>query len=175
MDGVSWTGNFLNHVSYNSAFFGFTRHTAVSGNTFLNDVPVVSHVQVAAALALHNLCHRTARHRCYRQGLFNLGTTDIIVGPSDATLSITDNEIANRGACKVGRHTELTGPHLRRSPRRLFRGCAGEFVGGPDGCGIDLEDSSTGIVLARNTITRTYGAGIMLFAGTGPGRCSGCV
>lgn len=49
----------------------------------------------------------------------------------------------------------------------------GEFVGGPDGCGIDLEDSSTGIVLARNYISRTYGAGIMLFAGTGPGRCAG--
>lgn len=57
-------------VSYNAAFFGFTRHTSVSGNTFLNDVPV---------------------------GLFNLGTTDIIVGPSDDTLSFTDNEIANRG------------------------------------------------------------------------------
>jgi hypothetical protein len=57
-------------VSYNAAFFGFTRHTAVTGNTFLNDVPI---------------------------GLFNLGTTDIIVGPSDDTLSFIGNEIANRG------------------------------------------------------------------------------
>lgn len=114
LDGVSFTANLANHIFYNSAFFTFTRHTAVEANVFLDDAPV---------------------------GLFNLGTTDIIIGASDGTLSFTGNEIANRG----------------------------EFPGGPDGCGIDLEDSSDGVVLSGNYISGTLGAGIMVFAGTGAG------
>jgi len=114
LDGVLWANNLVNHVAFNSAFFTWSRNTLVTGNTFLDNVPV---------------------------GLFPLGTTDIIVGASDATLALTDNEIANRG----------------------------EFAGGPDGCGVDLEDSSSGVTLAGNYISRTWGAGIMLFAGTGAG------
>lgn len=73
--------------------------------------------------------------------LFPLGTTDIIVGEADATVVLTHNEIANRG----------------------------EVPSGPDGCGIDLEDSSTGVELSFNRITNTYGAAFLLYAGTGNG------
>ena len=113
-DGLRFAGNVVNHVSYNSAFFAFTRHTSIDSNTFIDNIPEV---------------------------LFPLGTTDIIVGAVDGTISITNNEIRNRG----------------------------EVKGGPDGCGIDLEDSSTGVVLANNYVSNTIGAGIMLFAGTGQG------
>jgi hypothetical protein len=114
IDGLRFAGNVANRISYNSAFFAFTRHSSIDSNTFIDDIPDV---------------------------LFPLGTTDIIVGAVDGTLSITNNEIRNRG----------------------------EVKGGPDGCGIDLEDSSSGIVLANNYISNTVGAGIMLFAGTGSG------
>ena len=114
LDGVVFSGNLVNHVAYNAAFFAFTRNTRIAGNTWLDNVPL---------------------------GLFPLGTTDIIFGEVDASVSFVDNEIANRG----------------------------EFVGGPDGCGVDLEDSSAGVVLSDNYISRTVGAGIMLFAGTGAG------
>jgi hypothetical protein len=113
-DSVLWSGNVVNHVSFNSAFFAFTANTVVDGNTFLDNSP---------------------------GGLFALGTTDIIVGSVGATVSLTNNEIANRG----------------------------EFKGGPDGCAIDLEDSSTGVVLSGNYISKSFGAAIMLFAGTGNG------
>jgi len=114
VDGLRFVGNVANHISFNSAFFAFTRHASIDSNTFLDDIPEV---------------------------LFPLGTTDIIVGAVDGTVSITNNEIRNRG----------------------------EVKGGPDGCGIDLEDSSTDVMLAGNYISNTVGAGIMLFAGTGDG------
>lgn len=114
LDGVLFSRNLVNHVSFNAAFFAFTRHTRVEGNVFLNDDPQV---------------------------LFPLGTTDIIVGEADGTLALVGNEIANRG----------------------------EVKGGPDGCGIDLEDSSDSVLLADNYVSNTVGAGIMLFAGTGGG------
>ena len=113
-DGVLFARNLVNHVWYNSAFFAFTRNTRVLENVFLDDVPRV---------------------------LFPLGTTDIIVGEVDATVSLVGNEIANRG----------------------------EVPGGPDGCGIDLEDSSSGVVVADNYVSNTYGAALLLFAGTGSG------
>lgn len=59
----------------------------------------------------------------------------------DDTLSVVGNEIANRG----------------------------EFPGGPDGCAIDFEDSSDGVSVIGNYISHSWGAGIMIFAGTGTG------
>ena len=73
--------------------------------------------------------------------LFPLGTTDIIVGQADATVVLTRNEIANRG----------------------------EVPSGPDGCGIDLEDSSDGVELSFNRVSNTYAAAFLLYAGTGSG------
>ena len=59
----------------------------------------------------------------------------------DHTLSVVGNEIANRG----------------------------EFPGGPDGCAIDFEDSSDGVSVIGNYISHSWGAGVMIFAGTGTG------
>ena len=73
--------------------------------------------------------------------LFPLGTTDIIVGEADATVVLTRNEIANRG----------------------------EVPRGPDGCGIDLEDSSDGVEVSFNRISNTY---VFLACGAGERCCS---
>ena len=72
--------------------------------------------------------------------LFDGGTTDIIIGFLDARSSVTDNEITARG----------------------------EFAGAPDGCAIDFETNSTGLLLARNYISRAWGAGIMVFGHDAP-------
>ena len=69
------------------------------------------------------------------QKLFAAGTTDVIIGYLDARSSVTDNEITARG----------------------------EAAGAPDGCGVDFETNSTGLLLARNYISRAWGAGIMVF------------
>ena len=40
----------------------------------------------------------------------------------------------------------------------------GEYQpGGPDGCAIDFETNATGVMLARNYISRSFGAGVMVF------------
>lgn len=74
--------------------------------------------------------------------LFSGGTTDIIIGFLDARSSVTDNEITARG----------------------------EFAGAPDGCAIDFETNSTGLLLARNYISRAWGAGVMVFGHDAPSR-----
>ena len=39
----------------------------------------------------------------------------------------------------------------------------GEYIGGPDGCAIDFETSSSGTSIIGNTISKSYGGGIMIF------------
>jgi hypothetical protein len=68
--------------------------------------------------------------------LFTAGTTDIIVGTLNASDSIVDNELGYRGEFQPG---------------------------GPDGCAIDLETAPDGVLIARNYIHRSYGAGLMVF------------
>lgn len=69
--------------------------------------------------------------------LFTLGTTDIIIDGTDMDASnrIVDNEIGWRGEYSNG---------------------------GPDGCGIDFENSSNGIMVSQNYIHHSFGAGIMV-------------
>ena len=78
------------------------------------------------------------------QKLFSAGTTDIIIGYLDARSSVTDNEITARG----------------------------EAVGAPDGCGVDFETNSSGLLFARNYVSRAWGAGVMVF-GNVPGANQG--
>ena len=66
---------------------------------------------------------------------FTGGTTDIIMGTLDPGSQIVDNEITGRG----------------------------EWAGEPDGCGADFETNATGVLFARNFISRSFGAGIMIF------------
>ena len=61
--------------------------------------------------------------------------SDIILGGVDGTSSITDNDFNRRG----------------------------EYEGGPDGCAIDFETSSSGVRVDGNTIFKSWGAGIMVF------------
>ena len=63
--------------------------------------------------------------------MFVYGTTDIILGGVDGTSSITDNDFNRRG----------------------------EYEGGPDGCAIDFETSSSGVRVDGNTIFKSWGAG----------------
>jgi hypothetical protein len=67
--------------------------------------------------------------------MFVYGTTDIILGGVDGTSSITANDFNRRG----------------------------EYEGGPDGCAIDFETSSSGVRVDGNTIFKSWGAGIMVF------------
>lgn len=65
---------------------------------------------------------------------FRGGTTDIIIGELNALSSIVDNEVTARG----------------------------EYAGAPDGCGVDFETNATGTLFARNYISRSWGAGVMV-------------
>jgi hypothetical protein len=67
--------------------------------------------------------------------LFAGGTTDIIIGYLDARSSVVGNEVTARG----------------------------EFAGAPDGCAVDFETNSTGLLFANNYISRAWGAGVMVF------------
>jgi len=39
----------------------------------------------------------------------------------------------------------------------------GEYIGGPDGCAIDFETSASGTKIEGNTISKSYGGGVMIF------------
>jgi hypothetical protein len=67
--------------------------------------------------------------------MFVYGTTDVILGGVDGTSAIRDNDFNRRG----------------------------EYEGGPDGCAIDFETSSSGVAVEGNTIFKSWGAGIMVF------------
>jgi hypothetical protein len=117
--GVNWTrcrvvnllidSNAITGVSYNTLFLDTTAFVNVTRNVFLRNTP---------------------------SQLFVAGTTDIIMGTLNESVSITDNEISFRGEYEPG---------------------------GPDGCAVDFETNATGVTLARNYISRSYGAGIMVF------------
>ena len=101
--------NAITGVSYNTLFLDTTAFVNVTRNVFLRNTP---------------------------SQLFVAGTTDIIMGTLNESVSITDNEISFRGEYQPG---------------------------GPDGCAIDFETNATGVLIARNYISRSYGAGIMVF------------
>jgi len=66
---------------------------------------------------------------------FIYGTTDIIFGSVEGINVVRNNDFNRRG----------------------------ETEGGPDGCAIDFETSATGVVLSGNTISHSWGAGVMIF------------
>jgi hypothetical protein len=67
--------------------------------------------------------------------LFMYGTTDVIVGTVTGNNSIENNDFNQRG----------------------------EYMGGPDGCAIDFETDAVGFTIRGNTISRSFGAGLMVF------------
>ena len=66
---------------------------------------------------------------------FMCGTTDIMIGGLGTVGTISNNEIGFRG----------------------------EHPASPDGCGIDFEGGSDGVIVSDNVIHDSYGAGIMVF------------
>jgi len=68
--------------------------------------------------------------------LFTAGTTDIIMGTLNASNVLAGNELSGRGEFQPG---------------------------GPDGCAIDFETNATGVSFTDNYISRSFGAGAMIF------------
>ena len=101
--------NAVTGASYNTVFLDSTSFVSVTRNVFLRDTPAA---------------------------LFVAGTTDIIMGTLNSSVSLTGNEISYRGEYQPG---------------------------GPDGCAIDFETNATGVTLEGNYIAHSYGAGIMVF------------
>lgn len=106
---LNLTGNGITQCGYNVVFLDTTSFVAVSNNVFLGDTP---------------------------SQLFVAGTTDIIMGTLNSSVSLTGNEFTKRGEYQPG---------------------------GPDGCSIDFETNATGVTFHGNYISRSFGAGIMVF------------
>ena len=68
--------------------------------------------------------------------LFVAGTTDIIMGTLNSSVRLRGNELSGRGEYQPG---------------------------GPDGCALDFETNATGVEFSGNYISRSFGAGIMVF------------
>jgi hypothetical protein len=103
------SGNGITQCGYNVVFLDTTSFVEVSNNVFLGDTP---------------------------SQLFVAGTTDIIMGTLNSSVSLTGNEFTRRGEYQPG---------------------------GPDGCSIDYETNATGVLFHGNYISRSFGAGIMVF------------
>ena len=68
--------------------------------------------------------------------LFVAGTTDVIMGTVNGSVQLVGNEFTGRGEYEPG---------------------------GPDGCAIDFETNATGVLFQDNYVSRSWGAGIMVF------------
>lgn len=109
VEGLNITDNTITFASYNTLFLDTTAFVLIARNVFAHDTP---------------------------QALFVAGTTDIIMGTLNSSVSIQDNEISYRGEYQPG---------------------------GPDGCAVDFETFADGVSFVRNYVYRSFGAGIMVF------------
>ena len=109
VSGLTVAANTITHASYNTLFLDTTSHVRIAGNVFARNTPAQ---------------------------LFVAGTTDIIMGSLNASVSIEGNEISWRGEFQPG---------------------------GPDGCAVDFETAADGVSFSKNYVYRSFGAGIMVF------------
>lgn len=107
--GLLVQGNTITHASYNTLFLDTTSFVSVDGNVFAHNTP---------------------------SQLFVAGTTDIIMGTLNSSVTLTGNEISWRGEYQPG---------------------------GPDGCAVDFETFADGVAFENNFVYRSYGSGVMFF------------
>jgi hypothetical protein len=109
LSGVTIARNAVTRNGYNVLFLDTVSHVSVTDNVFLGNTPLE---------------------------LFVAGTTDVIMGTLNASVSLSGNEFSRRGEFQPG---------------------------GPDGCAIDFETNATGVSFVDNYVSRAFGAGVMVF------------
>lgn len=109
VSGLEIENNSLLHCGYNTLFLDSVSFVTVSNNVFLANTPPQN---------------------------FLYGTTDIIMGTLNASVTLKGNEMSRRGEYQPG---------------------------GPDGCAVDFETNATGVRFIDNYVSHAFGAGVMVF------------